>query len=148
MIASRGRFETAVPHSKTMLLDVDDIVLLLLFAIVVLFMMLWLSTCTTLFNPTLAGAATPRAASAVGARTIASGAAAGSTAPTSISAAGAVGADRRLVGAGAPCRRTSTATLSARPTHAATSLSAAAVNSKYSREPSLRAPAATAAAKA
>ena len=107
-----------------------------------------LSTCTLLFTLTPAGAATPRtggcAARAVGSeivagRGVAPSAAEPSCAVTAVAVAVTFGADCELAGGGAPCRRTSTATPSARPSHAALSPSAAAVNSKYSREPSLRA---------
>ena len=97
MRTSGDRFIGNCFYSSTILVDVDVLPKLLLF--VLLMMLLWLSTFTTLFPPTPAGTATPRVsdgtASVIGAKTTAAGAAAASPTPSSAGAAGddAVGTD-------------------------------------------------------
>ena len=101
--------------------------------------LLWLSMCMTrllveVLAPMPAGAATPRVAvgkSAVGTSTVAAGAAASPMPSGAATTAGGevFGPASGLAGAGAPCRRTSTATLSARRSHATASPSAVATNS-------------------
>ena len=117
----------------------------LLIVLVVVRMFCTVCTLTPAAAPRPAKGA-PRAASA----TLAGLCGAGATAATweaascgtdsAIACAAAAAAE---LGGGAPCRCTSTATLSATRSHSTLSSNAFAVNSKYSRDPSLRAPART-----
>jgi len=85
----------------------------------------------------------PRAASATLAGLCGAGAAPATWAAASCGTDSAIAcaAAASELGGGAPCRCTSTATPSATRSHSTLSSNAFAVNSKYSREPSLRVPA-------
>ena len=117
-----------LPQLELLLLMLLVLLLLTLLVLLLLLLLKFMTVVCTLPTPA-PGAVYSRTGTVAGATaaTIFAGGGEADEAASTATAPAAVGGG--LLGAGAPCRRTSTATLSARRSHATPSLSAASVNS-------------------